>query len=106
MCNQLQKLVLTATPFKTYMVCPPTNYYQILKPRAVYAALELAYSQAMNSREASEKIRVFASQIPETDRPKFIESVETELMALHEGNFARYWIRPSEFKQWRMLWNS
>lgn len=63
-------------------------------------------SQAMNSREASKKISVFALQIPETDRPKFIESVETELMALHEGNFARYRIRPSEFKQWRMVWNS
>jgi hypothetical protein len=35
----------------------------------------------------------------------FREVAETELLSLHEGNFARYVIRPSEFAAWRDVWN-
>lgn len=63
-------------------------------------------SQLMDSKQASESITNFATQIPETERPQFIEAVETELLSLHEGNFARYWIKPSEFKQWKTAFNS
>ncbi len=45
-----------------------------------------------------------AWQISQNDRPKFIEVVETELMNLHEGNFARYWISPAQFKVWKAAW--
>ena len=38
------------------------------------------------------------------DRDKFLEMVETELLALHEGNFSRYRIRPAEFDSWRAGW--
>jgi hypothetical protein len=30
----------------------------------------------------------------------------TELISLHEGNFARYRIRPSEFAAWRQIWEA
>jgi hypothetical protein len=30
---------------------------------------------------------------------------ETELMSLHEGNMARYRLRPSEFEAWRRGWS-
>lgn len=43
--------------------------------------------------------------IPGADREQFIEVAETELLGLHEGNFARYQIRPSEFDAWRLVWN-
>jgi len=29
---------------------------------------------------------------------------ESELLSLHEGNFARYQIRPSEFSGWQEVW--
>ena len=35
----------------------------------------------------------------------FREIVERDLMGMHEGNFARYWIRPSEFTAWQAVWN-
>ena len=35
------------------------------------------------------------------DRDRFVEVVETELSALHEGSIARYRLRPSEFAAWR-----
>lgn len=44
-----------------------------------------------------------ATYTPE-DRARFIEIVETELMCLHEGNIARYRIRPSEYEIWHANW--
>lgn len=38
------------------------------------------------------------------DQARFVEIVETELMSLHEGNFARYRIRPIEYQAWRQDW--
>lgn len=42
--------------------------------------------------------------IPTPDRGRFIEAVETELSSLHEGNIARYRLRPSEFSAWIVTW--
>ena len=33
-----------------------------------------------------------------------IEVVETEVMSLHEGNIARYRLRPSQYQTWRETW--
>ena len=50
-------------------------------------------------------VRGFAeSQVPLKDQPSFIEVTETQLMNLHEGNIARYRLRPGEFQAWRMGW--
>lgn len=43
-------------------------------------------------------------EIPEAERARFVEMVETELLSLHEGNFARYQVRPSEFHTWQAKW--
>lgn len=43
--------------------------------------------------------------IPDADREQFVEVAKTELLGLHEGNFARYQIRPSEFAVWLEAWN-
>ena len=42
--------------------------------------------------------------VPETEREKFRDMAESELVGLHEGNFARYQIRPSEFAAWQEVW--
>ena len=42
--------------------------------------------------------------VPETEREKFRDMAESELVSLHEGNFARYQIRPSEFAAWQEIW--
>ena len=47
---------------------------------------------------------VARGSIPDADREQFVEVAETELLGLHEGNFARYQIRPSEFATWRLVW--
>lgn len=44
--------------------------------------------------------------IPTADQDQFAEVAETELLGLHEGNFARYLVRPSEFAAWQQIWNA
>jgi len=39
--------------------------------------------------------------VPENDREHFLKIAREEIAALHEGNFARYRLRPSEFKDWQ-----
>ena len=39
--------------------------------------------------------------VPENDREHFLKIAEEEIAALHEGNFARYRLRPGEFKDWK-----
>lgn len=45
------------------------------------------------------------SEIEQSDQNKFKEAIEVELMSLHEGNIARYSIRPSEFTNWKKIWD-
>ena len=43
-------------------------------------------------------------EIPESDRAKVFEAVETELSCLHEGSIARYGIKLAEYTHWRNFW--
>ncbi len=45
------------------------------------------------------------TEIPMEDRNTFKEAVMSELDTLHEGNFARYRLRPSEFQEWKSTWD-
>lgn len=60
------------------------------------------------SRQATRAHMVTTSRefIPTADQDQFAEVAETELLGLHEGNFARYLIRPSEFAAWQQIWNA
>jgi DNA-binding transcriptional ArsR family regulator len=44
------------------------------------------------------------AHIEGTERAKFRDVAENDLLGLHEGNFARYGIRPAEFAAWRAAW--
>jgi len=44
-----------------------------------------------------------ALELPEADQRKFTETIAIELKSLHEGNIARYRIRPSQFREWKSL---
>ncbi len=55
--------------------------------------------------EALRQIEKWSAQhIAADDVTRFIEVAEDEILALHEGNFAKYRIRPSEFKEWNQIW--
>jgi hypothetical protein len=61
--------------------------------------------KAMDKKAATALARQRAAQqVPPADQARFIEVVETELMSLHEGNIARYRLRPVEYQAWRQGW--
>ena len=60
----------------------------------------------MGRKDAIVHIAEWANDhIAADDREAFREMAETELMSLHEGNFARYRIRPSEYRAWKEVWS-
>jgi Fic family protein len=56
-------------------------------------------------REAVVRLRQWAEQsVIEADRKRFVAAAEETLAGIHEGNFARYRVRPSEFEAWKGAW--
>ena len=63
--------------------------------------------ERMNKKEAALRVNAWARErIGDEERQRFIELAERELLALHEGNFARYGIRPSQFTSWQARWHA
>ena len=62
-------------------------------------------SKGLDRETAITLINDRALQLPSNDQAKFIEVVDTELMSLHEGNFARYRVSPAEFRKWKEVWD-
>lgn len=60
--------------------------------------------EAHDKKTANILIKVKAIRLPREDNEKFIQTVEQELINLHEGNFARYFVTPSEFRKWQEVW--
>ena len=47
------------------------------------------------------KEKIKALQLPGAEEARLLEIIETEILSLHEGNIARFKIRPSEFTRWK-----
>ncbi len=77
-----------------------------LRYRALVAELVAAVVRAgMDKKAATALVRDRAAeQVPPADQARFVEVVETEIMSLHEGNIARYRLRPAEYHAWRQSW--
>ncbi len=59
----------------------------------------------MDRTAAVEFIKQSAREsVPSEAQARFVEVVETEIMSLHEGNFARYRLQHQEYIAWRSLW--
>ena len=77
-----------------------------LRYRALVAEVVAAVVRTgMDKKAATAKARQRAAeQVSPADQARFVEVVETELMSLHEGNIARYRLRPAEYQAWRQGW--
>ncbi len=61
----------------------------------------------VSRKDAAARITAWSQkEIDPGGRRRFAELAEAELTSLHEGNFARYRIRPSEFAVWRQVWEA
>jgi hypothetical protein len=59
----------------------------------------------LDKKAATALIRQRAAlHVPPQEQARFVEVVETEMMSLHEGNIARYRLRPLEFQAWWQGW--
>ncbi|GAB4152076.1 MAG: hypothetical protein Tsb0016_24440 [Sphingomonadales bacterium] len=62
--------------------------------------------ERMNRKAAFTRIAAWAGKNVEAgEQDRFREVAEHEVLGLHEGNFARYQIKPSQFKAWQDVWN-
>lgn len=77
-----------------------------LRYRALIAEVVAAVVRAgMDRKGAAAQVRQSAAeQVRPVEQTRFIEVVETEIMSLHEGNIARYRLRPAEYRAWRESW--
>ncbi len=77
-----------------------------LRHRALIAELVATVVRTGMGKEAATALarQRAAEQVSPTDQPRFVEVVETEIMSLHEGNIARYRLRPGEYQAWRQSW--
>jgi hypothetical protein len=72
---------------------------------AIKQAVGEIVRRGMNKTQAISAIRQQAfDSIPVQDQPRFIEMVERDLLGLHEGNIARYQLRPMEYANWKKSW--
>lgn len=60
--------------------------------------------EPLDKKKAIAFIKQKTKDIPENDQQSFLETVEMELRGLHEGNIARYKLRPSEYEIWHKTW--
>ena len=75
--------------------------------RALHKVIGAVVRGRMDKKQAAAQVSVWTQEhIEEPERERFREVAERELLSLHEGNFARYQIRPSEFATWQEAWTS
>ena len=61
----------------------------------------------VSRKDAAARIAAWSQKEIDPDScRRFAELAESELISLHEGNFARYRIRPSEFAAWQQVWEA
>ena len=78
-----------------------------MQHRALIAATVAAVVRdGLDKKAATALIRRRAAEnVSIESQARFVEVVETELISLHDGNIARYRLRPSEFQAWRKTWS-
>ena len=59
----------------------------------------------MDKKQAAAYVGAWTREhVEQEEYERFREIAERELLSLHEGNFARYRVRPSEFAAWQEAW--
>jgi len=60
----------------------------------------------LDIKSASARVAAWTANVDSTDRARFRELAENELLGLHEGNYARYRVSFTDFDAWREVWNA
>ncbi len=79
--------------------------FRLARRREIKTLVGRIIREKMARQEATGTIERHAESLPKDERHRFVEVVEEELESLHEGNFARYRVCPSEFRAWQASWD-
>ena len=72
---------------------------------ALHEVVGAAIRGRMDKAQANAHVEAWTAQhIDEPERGRFCEIAERELLSMHEGNFARFRVRPFEFSAWQEAW--
>lgn len=66
--------------------------------RDIVAAVVQASAPAGQVKQTLEAL--ISERVPSAEKPRVLAMAEVELESLHEGNYARYGLRPSEYEAW------
>ncbi len=73
----------------------------------LYEIVQNIVRERLDKNAAYQRIAVHAEKhIKEDEQDQFRQVAENEILGLHEGNFARYQITPTQFKLWQEVWNT
>lgn len=75
-----------------------------LKYRSViHAIVRAVILEKVKGAQVVSKIHslIQAQNLPETEQSELFKVIETEILSLHDGNIARFKIRPSEYQKWK-----
>jgi Fic family protein len=82
-----------------------TDTFRLRYRKLVAEIIAEVVSGGMDKRAAAALIcRRASERVPQEDQARFAEVTETELSSLHEGNIARYRVRPLQYQKWRETW--
>lgn len=82
------------------------NGFKLKYRHQIKEAICSVVDHCMNKLQAAQFIAEFAQRnLPSQDAVRFVEVTEYELSCLHEGNFARFKIHPTQFFTWFKSWN-
>jgi len=57
-------------------------------------------------KSASARVAAWTADVDSADQARFQELAESELIGLHEGNYARYRVSSADFDAWREVWDA
>lgn len=79
------------------------NLFKLKYRELIHGVVRTVILEKIPESQATQKIKeLIALHAPtESDAAQLLQLIETEIMNLHDGNIARYKIRPSEFLAWR-----
>jgi len=79
--------------------------FRLLWRQELKAAVGDVVRRKLKRKDAEQALRKMAAKdVPAAERSRFLGVALSELDALHEGNFARYAVRPSEYDAWARTW--
>ena len=79
--------------------------FRLLHRDALRELIGEVVRKRLDVESAAARVAVWVeANVEAGDRARFLEIAETELLGLHEGNYARYRVSPREFDAWREVW--